>query len=101
MDFDISQSPRAAVALILAVATYAGKYYYDFGQVCPAMWFGTYPPIFILVATATYFKLLSIPEAIEIGRRRKQEKEDEEYRQFLINQKQEDSSPPPPPRNRW
>lgn len=101
MEFDFSQSPRATLALILAVASYAGKYYYDFGQVCSAMWFGTYPPIFIIVATGFYYRLLSIPEAIESGRHRREEKEEEEYRQFLNNQEKLPSPPQPPPRIYW
>ena len=41
---------RLMVSFVGAVLIYAGWYWIHFGQVCPAMWFGTAPPIIMLIA---------------------------------------------------
>jgi len=49
---------NVAVALAAAVALYAGWFYFSVGPWCPAMWFGTTPPVLILTAFAVLLALL-------------------------------------------
>lgn len=51
-------SSNLAIAVLIGIAIYAAYYRKAVGPWCPAMWFGSAPPIIILSSTWTAFTLL-------------------------------------------
>ena len=49
---------RVAVAVVVAVALYAAWYRFTVGPWCEAMWYGTLPPVFVLLAFGVVLALV-------------------------------------------
>lgn len=70
--YDVNQDDlvRAGLALMIGVAFYAGFYWYQFGQWCIAMWFGTAPPLIIISAAVAAYRLLTVAQILNERKKR-------------------------------
>ena len=50
---------KLLIAFILGIAIYAIYYWFQFHQWCPAMWFGTAPPVVIGLVTLSAYRILN------------------------------------------
>lgn len=96
-------SNKLLIAFLLAIAAYAVVYYVQFGQWCSAMWFGTYPLVFIAAGTSTLYKFLTFSDRIEKKRRQREEAEKAEFAEFTKISRATNIAPDYnfPPRNHW
>lgn len=57
---DMSSGARLAVAAVVGVFTWVVYYRFSVGPWCPAMWFGTAPPLVMLLAGQLTYRLLGL-----------------------------------------